>query len=243
MESVAVITGATSGLGLSLSKLFLSKGYLTVGISRTKKNWQIAKEATKSNPKFVLFQTDVTNEAAVRRLFAQIVKKFGRIDALVNNAGYGGSLSVLDETSSREFHKHIASNLYSVFLSCKYAVPVFRKQKSGWILNVSSMAGKRAVPKLAVYSASKFGVLALSQSIAKENPESGFKCVTVCPGGMNTKMRSDLFGQEDANKQQSPDFVVDVILKIINGEIKMESGGDIVIRHSQITAINPAPAA
>ncbi len=186
---VVVITGATSGLGLSLAKLFLSKNYVTVGISRTKKHWPTAKQETKANPNFVLFQTDMTNESAVRRLFSNIVKKYGRIDVLINNAGYGGSLSVLDETSSKEFKNHIANNLYSVFLSCKYAIPVFRKQRSGWILNISSMAGKRAVPKLAAYSASKFGVLALSQSVAKENADSGFKCVTVCPGGMNTKMR------------------------------------------------------
>ncbi len=242
-NSVVVITGATSGLGLSLAKLFLDKNYVTVGISCTKKHWPNAKQETKANPQFVLFETDVTNEAAVRRLFSNIIKKYGRIDVLINNAGYGGNLSVLDETSSKEFQKHIANNLYSIFLTCKYVIPIFQKQKSGWILNISSMAGKRAVPKLAAYSASKFGVLALSQSIAKENAESGFKCVTVCPGGMNTKMRSDLFGQEDANKQQSPDFVAGVISKIIDGEIKMESGGDIVIRHSQITAINPAPAA
>ena len=240
---VVVITGATSGLGLSLSKLFLSKGYQTVGISRTEKNWCTARQETNTNPRFVLFKTDVTNEIAVRRLFPKIIKKFGEIHVLVNNAGYGGSLSVLDETSSKEFHKHITNNLYSVFLCCKYAVPVFRKQKKGWILNISSMAGKRAVPKLAAYSASKFGILALSQSVAKENAGSGFKCVTVCPGGMNTKMRSDLFGTEDANKQQSPDFVAGVIFKIINEEIKMESGGDMVIRHGQITSINPAPVA
>ena len=103
------------------------------------------------------------------------------------------------------------------------------------------MAGKRAVPKLFSYSASKFGILALSQAVAKENKEYGIKCFTVCPGGINTSMRESLFGKEDAQRQQSPGFVADVICKTITEEICVESGGDIIVRHGEITAINACP--
>jgi NAD(P)-dependent dehydrogenase (short-subunit alcohol dehydrogenase family) len=105
------------------------------------------------------------------------------------------------------------------------------------------MAGKRAVPRLFAYSAARSGILALSQCVAKENADAGLKCITVCPGGMNTRMRADLFGREDAEKQQSPDFVADVIFKVIQDEIQVESGGDIVIRHGKITTVEPCPAA
>ena len=104
------------------------------------------------------------------------------------------------------------------------------------------MAGQRAVPRLAVYSAAKFGVLALSQAVAKENANIDFKCLTVCPGGMNTEMRANLFGWEDASRQQSPAFVADTIYDIYRNKIKVESGGDIVIRHGKVTAIHPCPA-
>jgi short-subunit dehydrogenase len=103
------------------------------------------------------------------------------------------------------------------------------------------MAGQRAVPGVAVYSASKFGVLALSQAIAKENADIPLKCVTVCPGGMNTEMREAIFGKADAEKQQSPDYVADVIFDVYHDKVQVESGGDIVIRHGQISAIHPCP--
>jgi len=105
------------------------------------------------------------------------------------------------------------------------------------------MAGVRAVPLLTAYSASKFGVLALTQAIAKENEESNFKCITVSPGGMNTQMRSKLFGKKDASKQQPTDFVARKVIKIIEGEIPMKNGENIIIRHSRVTAIQPLPEA
>ena len=126
---------------------------------------------------------------------------------------------------------------------CKYTLPLLKEQKRGWIINIASMAGKRAVPSLGAYSVAKFGVTALTQSIAKENPSAGFRCITVCPGGMNTEMRAKLFGRKDAERQQSADFVADKILEILDGKIQVESGGDLVIRHGRITAINPLPEA
>jgi len=128
-------------------------------------------------------------------------------------------------------------------LTIKYAFPFFKKQKKGFIVNISSMAGKRAVPRLFPYSASKFAVLALSQCVAKENAENGIKCITVCPSGMNTEMRAKLFGKKDASLQQSSDFVADIVMKVIHGKIEVLSGGDIVICHGKIKAINPPPSA
>ena len=95
------------------------------------------------------------------------------------------------------------------------------------------------MPGLFSYSASKFGVLALSQCIAKENENSKLKCFTVCPGGMNTPMREKVF--KDAAKQQSPEFVAEVIMEAICGDLRVDSGGDIVIRNGKITALNPVP--
>lgn len=243
MSRVVVITGASSGLGLSLTERFLALGDTIYGITKTKRNWDEAKKRLGFPQKLRLVQSDLSNEAMAKRAMAQVYKRAGRIDILINNAGYASRPVSLEKENLREFKKNLASNLITVFLACKHSLPLFKKQGSGWIINISSMAGKRAVPFLASYSASKFSVLALSQAIAKENPDGGFQCITVCPGGMNTRMRAKLFGKEDAERQQSTGFVADKIVEILGGRIRVPSGGDIVIRHGQVTAINPPPEA
>lgn len=240
---IVVISGASSGLGLALSKKFLEQGAFVFGVSRTKHHWKTALAAVNHSDRFFLSAIDLTKESAVKRLIRSVKKKAGRIDLLINCAGYGGRLSTMEQLSLSEFQKHLSHNLLSTFLVCKHTIPLMRKQKGGLIINISSMAGKRAVPRLAAYSAAKFGILALSQCVAKENSDVNLKCITVCPGGMNTRMRAKLFGREDAEQQQSASFVSDIIMEIVSGKIEVESGGDIVIRHGKITAINPAPKA
>ena len=238
---VAIITGASRGLGLALTRRFLEAGWRVFGISRTRRHWKSALKHFPSLEKVSFHRVDLTAEAQVRRFASQFKTK--KVDLLINNAGYGGKLLRTEETPVAEYHKILDGNLLSVFLMCKYFVPVFRKQKKGVIMNVSSMAGQRAVPRVAVYSASKFGVIALSQAVAKENADVNLKCLTVCPGGMNTEMRASLFGREDALKQQSAEFVAKTVFDVYEDKIKVESGGDIVIRHGKITAIHPCPQA
>ncbi len=241
MPLTAVITGASRGLGLALAEKLLSEGWRVFAISRTRTHWKAAKAKLSSSSNLSFHVVDVTSEPHVRT-FAQQFKN-NRIDLLINNAGFGGNLEPIEQVSLRDYQKVMDANLLSVFLMCKHFIPHFRRQKNGCIMNVSSMAGQRAVPRVAIYSAAKFGVLALSQAVAKENPESGLKCVTVCPGGMNTEMREKLFGKEDAARQQSVDYVAGVMLDIYRDKIHVESGGDIVIRHGTITAIHPCPVA
>jgi NAD(P)-dependent dehydrogenase (short-subunit alcohol dehydrogenase family) len=243
LNRVVVLTGAAAGLGLSLSERFIETGDTVYGITKTKKNWKSARKRIVDAERFRLVQADAASESQVRRVLSEIYRKTRRIDVLINNAGYANRPARFEKESLAEFQRNLSSNLVSTFLMCKYTLPFFRKQKGGWIVNVASMAGKRAVPRLAAYSASKFGVVALSQVIAKENTDIALKCVTVCPGGMNTEMRSKLFGTEDAERQQSPDFVAHKIFEIVEGKIPMGSGDDIVIRHGQIAAINPLPGA
>jgi NAD(P)-dependent dehydrogenase (short-subunit alcohol dehydrogenase family) len=137
----------------------------------------------------------------------------------------------------------LKQNLEAAFLVCKHAIPEMKKQSRALIINVSSMAGVRAVPRIAPYSAAKSGVIALSQAIAKENAGTGLQCITVCPGGMNTDMRIGLFGVGDASRQQTPEFVADIVAQIAEEKITVLSGGHIIVRHSKITGIFPPPPA
>jgi len=243
MNQVVIVTGAASGLGLSLAERFVNADARVYGATKSKRHWKDARRRISNAQSFSLDQLDLSRELNVRRFIAKIFKKEGRIDIVINNAGYAGRPKTIEKEGLKELEKHLTDNLITTFLMSKYTIPVFRNQKRGWLINIASMAGKRAVPRLGSYSASKFGVLALTQSIAKENLNVGFRAVTVCPGGMNTEMRSRLFGTADAARQQSPDFVADKILEILDGKIHVSSGGDVVIRHSQVTEINEPPEA
>lgn len=243
MNRVVVVTGASRGLGLCLAKHFIQDGDVVLGISKTKKHWHSARRFVNEPSCFLLYSADLTDERQVRLFYATLRREIRRIDILINNAGIAAALKRVERTSLKELQADLSANLISQFLMCKHALPFFQKQQKGLMINISSMAGKRAVPKLFPYSASKFAVLALSQCIAKENEAFGVKCITVCPGGMNTSMRAKLFGKADAARQQTPDYVARVILDIANDRVSVASGGDIVIRHGKITAINPAPKA
>ncbi len=241
---IVVISGASSGLGLNLAGQFLKAGDTVYGVTQTRSHWPSAKERLSDYPdQFFLFRADCSRETAVKRFITTVQKKAGRLDILINNAGYANPPVRTEDESAREFTKNFTGNLLSAFLMSKYALPTLLQRKKGWIINISSMAGKRAVPRLAAYSAAKFGLVALSQCLAKENPIPGFKCISVCPGGINTEMRAKLFGNDDAKRQQSAGFVAEKVFEIVEGKITVESGGDICIRHGKITAINPAPAA
>ncbi len=242
MNRVVVITGASRGLGLELARKFIKAGDKVFGISRTRKHWAAARRSVGSK-NFELSCGDMTSEKKVRELLTKIARRARRIDILVNNAGYCGPLARIEKIFPAELMEHLKQNLLSAFLMCKYAIPLMVKQDRALILNVSSMAGTRAVPRLFPYSAAKSGVLALSQSVAKENDGTGLRCLTVCPGGMNTEMRRELFGAEDAAKQQTPEFVAGVVEQIVDNKIEVLSGGHIVIRHGKITGIFPPPAA
>lgn len=240
MNRIVVITGTCGGLGTELVKKFVCAGDTVFGIDVRK----IKAACDGADPsKFKFLTGDLTSEKNVKTLLAGIKKKAGRIDILINSAGYCGPLTRVEDVSLKDFQKHMKANLLSAFLMCKYTIPAMLKQKQGLIMNVSSMAGTRAVPRLMAYSASKSGVLALSQCIAKENSEAGLKCVTVCPGGMNTSMRRELFGVEDAARQQTPEFMADIIFQIAEDKIMVLSGGHIVVRYGKIAGIFPPPAA
>lgn len=238
---VILITGAGAGLGLSLSEKLAARGHKIYGVTKTRRNWSRAKARLHGNKEFHLLQADVTSEPAVRKMISTVIRKEKKIDVIINNAGYAGRLARIEKETALEFEKNLSANLLSVFLVMKYGLPHLLKRKQSWLINISSMAGKRSVPRLALYSASKFGVLALTQAAAKENPDSGLHAVTICPGGMNTTMRAQLFGSEDARRQQSPDFVADRIVSILDGALEVPSGGDMVIRHGKVTAVNPPP--
>lgn len=232
MIKTCILSGATSGIGLSLAKLMLDKGFRVYGLSATKNNWEAAKEAVYHNINFVLYTVDVSNEEAVKSFIDQVIKTDQRIDLLINNAGYIDQGYLLEDIPTEEFQKNIDINLYGVYYMCKYAIPHMKSPEKK-IINVSSNAGRFGCPKIAAYSAAKFAVVGLTQAMTKENAEHGLEFYCICPGGTNTPMREKIFN--DANQQQSPDFVADRIAAVISGDLVAENGSSITIRHNEVS--------
>src|SRR3989338_8365422 len=189
-NKVIVITGGSSGLGMEMAKILSAKNNKVIICSRNESGLKsVCGEIAKKGGKCSYYKVDVTDRIQVSEFINKILKSDGKIDILINNAGYVGSLKKLEDISYEDLEKNFETNIYSMFSILKCVVPAMKKQKSGMIINVSSMAGKRGVPKLSAYSASKFAVVGLTQSLAKELKDTNIRSITLCPGGMNTPMR------------------------------------------------------
>jgi NADP-dependent 3-hydroxy acid dehydrogenase YdfG len=115
----------------------------------------------------------------------------------------------------------------------KYIIPTMKKNNSGTIINIASRAGRRAVPKLSAYTAAKFAVRGLTESVAKEVQDTNIKCISISPAGVNTRMRAMVFGDEDSNNQQTTDRISKIISDILLGKLQVTNGSDVVIKKDQ----------
>ncbi len=186
---VAIITGSGRGIGKQTAIRLAKEGCNVIICSRTKSeiNAVVREINSTYNNKAIGLLCNVKNLNSVRKLVNRIINKFGRIDILVNNAGIV-ILKPLVETKEKEWDDVIDTNLKGVFLFTKEVLPHMIKQKHGVIVNVSSGAGKYGFPNLSVYCASKFGLIGLGESVAKEIKKYEIKIYTICPGPVSTRM-------------------------------------------------------
>ena len=163
-EKIAIVTGAGSGFGEGIAKRFAEEGAKVIVADIDAKNGN--RVASGLGATFV--QADVTRGADWARLIAETVAKFGRLDVVVNNAGWTHRNKPYLEVTEAEFDKVYAVNVKSIYLSAMHAVPVFRKQGGGAFVNIASTAGLRPRPGLTVYNSSKAAVILMSRSMAGE---------------------------------------------------------------------------
>jgi short-subunit dehydrogenase len=184
---VAVITGASSGIGRATALAFGRAGVRVVLGARRSDRLQEAVDAIRDGGgEARCLPTDVTRPKDVQRLVGDAVTTFGRVDILVNNAGLGyfGRLESMPEEAIRHlFEVNVMGTIYGI----QAAVPIMRSQHSGHIINVSSVVGKRATPGHAVYSATKFAQVALSESLRLELSDAGIDVSVVCPVSTTTE--------------------------------------------------------
>jgi short-subunit dehydrogenase len=192
----AIVTGSTRGIGKETALLLLQKGLNVIISSRSQQSvdnviQEIHDKFPSKKENVLGLKCDVSKCSNVKSLVDVSVKTFGKIDILVNNAGIVYFKSIMDITEE-EWNKTIDTNLKGVFLFTKEVLPYMIENKSGVIVNVSSGAGKSGFPNLSAYSASKFGVIGFSESIAKEVADYNVKVMAICPGGVDTKMIDDI---------------------------------------------------
>ncbi|GIQ66686.1 short-chain dehydrogenase/reductase [Paenibacillus cisolokensis] len=178
------ITGASRGFGRAIAEAALERGDLVVATARNPETLEELVSASEGRACAV--RLDVTDENEAKQAIAQGVEKFGRIDVVVNNAGYA-DLGSIEETPSEQFRAQIETNLFGVIHVSRAVVPVFRKQRSGRFIQFSTIGGRRpAGPGLAAYTAAKHGVEGFSSVLAAETKPFGVKVTLIEPGGFRT---------------------------------------------------------
>jgi NAD(P)-dependent dehydrogenase (short-subunit alcohol dehydrogenase family) len=237
-DKVVVVTGASRGLGAAFAEVLASEGAKLFICSNDKEG--IEKECNKikeNDGQCESSVVNVTNKEQVAKFVSEVLEKNNGIDILINNAGTIHPMHPVEEITDDEYEKCMKTNIDSVFYFLRAVLPSMKEKDSGTIVNISSGAGKRAHPNLSIYCASKFAVEGLTQSLAKELVDTGVKCFAVCPGGVNTKMRAFLFGDEESANQQSPETVANILKDILLEKTEVPNGADVHIRDGKITDI------
>jgi len=185
-KKVWFITGASKGLGLSLVKKLLKEGSFVAATSR---NSASLIEAVGHHTAFLPLQVDLTNDQSISEAVKSTVATFGQIDVVVNNAGYGIG-GAIEELSTKEIHQSFDVNVFATLMVIKAVMPQLRLQQSGHIINISSIAGFAAATGWAVYAATKFAVVGLSEVLAEDVKEFGIHVTVVEPGAFRTSFLS-----------------------------------------------------
>jgi meso-butanediol dehydrogenase / (S,S)-butanediol dehydrogenase / diacetyl reductase len=185
-DKIALVTGASRGIGYASCIALAKEGATIMGTARTAKDLaELEKAVTGLGGKVKTVVCDITKSSEVAACVKQAADAFGRIDILVNNAGIGGYRPFLDWTEE-DYDKIMATNAKSTWLFCKEVIPHMLKQGGGNIVNVSSVAGLQGYPSEGIYCMSKFAQVALSQSLDREFYQKNIKVSLVCPGGVET---------------------------------------------------------
>ena len=185
MSRVAVVTGGTRGIGLAIAAEFVARGIDVLATGRSDAHFAEARESVKGAGRFHCEVADVRDYPQVERVMATAADRFGGLDILINNAGIGTFCEVAQQTPE-QWREVIDTNLTGVFYCCHAAVPHLRRRGGGWIINISSLAGKNPFPGGGAYCASKAGLNAFSEALMQEVRYDGIRVSCVLPGSVRT---------------------------------------------------------
>jgi 3-oxoacyl-[acyl-carrier protein] reductase len=204
-EQVAIVTGAGRGIGAAIARGLANLGAIAVVCGRTRAEIEsTAKSIVQAGGKAQAIICDVTSLQSVEAAAKQVESSFGRADILVNNAGIGGFGGPLHQLPPDGWDRILNTNLRGVYYAVRAFAPLMIRARAGHIINISSLAGKNALPNGAAYAASKWGLNGLSYSLAEELRSHNIRVAVICPGSTNTDL-SPHAGKDPAKMLQPED--------------------------------------
>lgn len=210
----AVITGGTKGIGFAIAESLAKAGANVFICGRNKAELRDAITELSRHGQAGGEVCDVRSEDQVRQMLEEAERLFGGVDILVNNAGMGIFGKTVEELSGDEFRQTLETNLFGVFYACHYAVPMMKRRGGGYILNISSLAGQNAHPRMSAYNASKFGLNGFSEALMQEVRQDNIKVSYICPGSVNTDFGGDTASDAKAWQLQ-PEDIAKIVLDLL----------------------------
>jgi len=207
LSKTVLITGASRGIGAAIAKRFAREGYqLVLNCANSKKDLELLSEELRSqyHSQVLCCIGDISDYTFVESMFFSIKKAFGKVDVLINNAGIS-YIGLLTDMNIKDWNKIVSTNLTSVFSCCKFAVPMMLSQKSGKIINISSVWGITGASCEVAYSATKGGMNAFTKGLAKELAPSNIQVNAIACGVIDTQMNACFDAQEkESLKEEIP---------------------------------------
>jgi NAD(P)-dependent dehydrogenase (short-subunit alcohol dehydrogenase family) len=226
--NTVLVTGSGRGIGREIAVLLAAKGLNVIVCSRTQTEIDNVLREIKSleGGKAMGKRRDVSIASDVNNLVEEVLKKYGRIDVLINNAGISYVKKLID-TTEKEWDQTLDINLKGPFLLCKASVPHMMKNNLGVIINVSSGAGKVGFEDISAYCASKFGLMGLTESLTWEVANYNIRVMTICPGEVATKMQENVdssYYQSNKDNMIQPKTVAEKIVEMVFDYNKYRNG-------------------
>ena len=214
-DKTAIVTGGTKGIGRGIAEALIREGAAVCVSARhsTELNEAVDQLNQLGGGLAVGFVCDVRDYRSVKGLVSHTVKELGGLDILVNNAGIG-IFRTVEETSPEDFRAVLETNLFGVFYCCREAIPVMKQRGGGYIINISSLAGVNAHPRMAAYNASKFGLNGFSEALMQEVRHDNIKLSYVMPGSVNTEFGGDS-PSDEKSWQLTPADIARVVLDLL----------------------------
>lgn len=212
---VALVTGGSRGIGRAIVEALLAEGWVVRFCSRSKESVEITgRELAEKYPGRVEGRaTDVRSEAEIQSLVDWALASSGRLDCLVNNAGIG-VFGPVDEITGDEWREVLETNLNGAFYATRAVAPIMKRQGSGWILNIASLAGKNPFAGGSAYNASKFGMVGFSEATMLDLRHHGIRVAAILPGSVRTEF-SHPSGREQDDWRLAPEDVAQVVMNLL----------------------------